>query len=232
MQIDVFHDTVCPWCRIGKKHLFDALSEYGCEAVEIRWHPFLLDNSVPNEGYEFRNFMQQRKGMSPQQLQQMFDYTRGMGEAAGVSLDFEKVRLAVNTTLSHRLIELTPELIKSKVVEAIYKAYFEEGLNLGSVDIIVSIAKSCGIDFPELAEQLNDKNARDAIVIKSDKARSLGINSVPFFIINNEVKISGSQSKETFLKQLAVNSVSVHAKACGSACPERDIQLGVIKVKG
>ncbi len=207
MQIDVFHDTVCPWCRIGKKHLFDALSEYECEAVEIRWHPFLLDNSVPNEGYEFRNFMQQRKGMSPQQLQQMFDYTRGMGEAAGVTLDFEKVRLAVNTTLSHRLIELTPQPLKSKVVEAIYKAYFEEGLNLGSVDNLVSIAKSCGIDSPELAEQLNDKNARDAIVIKSDKARSLGINSVPFFIINNEVKISGSQSKETFLKQLAVSSV-------------------------
>ncbi len=206
MLIDVFHDTVCPWCRIGKKHLFDALSEYECEAVEIRWHPFLLDNSVPNQGYEFRNFMQQRKGMSLQQLQQMFDYTRRMGEAAGVILDFEKVRLAVNTTLSHRLIELTPKPLKSKVVEAIYKAYFEEGLNLGNVDRIISIAKLCGIDSPQLAEQLNDKNARNAIVIESDKARSLGINSVPFFIINNEVKISGSQSKETFLKQLAANS--------------------------
>ncbi|MGB3635977.1 MAG: DsbA family oxidoreductase [Rivularia sp. (in: cyanobacteria)] len=206
MQIDVFHDTVCPWCRIGKKHLFDALKQFDPEAVEIRWHPFLLDNSVPSEGYEFRNFMQQRKGMSLPQLQQMFDYTRRMGEAAGVMLDFKKVRLAVNTTLSHRLIELTPQPLKSKVVEAIYKAYFEEGLNLGSIDVIVEIAKSCGIDFPELAQQLNDQNARDAIVLESDKARSLGINSVPFFIINNEVKISGSQSKETFLRQLAVSS--------------------------
>jgi predicted DsbA family dithiol-disulfide isomerase len=204
MQIDIFHDTVCPWCRIGKKHLFDALSQYEGEAVNIGWHPFLLDNSVPNEGYEFRNFMQQRKGMSPQQLQQMFDYTRSMGEAAGVILDFENVPLAVNTTLSHRLIELTPEPLKSKVVEAIYKAYFEEGLNLGNIDIIVAIAKSCGIDSPELAQQLNDKNALDGVIAESDKARSLGINSIPFFIINNEVKISGSQSKETFLRQLAV----------------------------
>lgn len=205
MQIDVFHDTVCPWCRIGKKHLFDALSQFEPEVV-IRWHPFLLDNSVPNEGYEFRDFMQQRKGMSPQQLQQMFDYTRRMGEAAGIILDFEKVRLAVNTTLSHRLIELAPESLKSKVVEAIYKAYFEEGLNLGNVDILVEIAKSCGIYSPELAQQLDDKNACDAVIARSNKARSNGINSVPFFIINNEVKISGSQSKETFLRQLTVNS--------------------------
>ncbi len=198
MQIDIFHDTVCPWCRIGKKHLFDALSESKLEELDIRWHPFLLDNSVPNEGYEFRNFMQQRKGMSAQQLQQMFDYTRSMGEAVGVNLDFEKVRLAVNTTLSHRLIELAPSSLKSQVVEAIYQAYFEEGLNLGNIDVIVAIAKSSGMDSPELAQQLNDKNARDAIAIKSDHARSLGINSVPFFIINNEVKINGSQSKETF----------------------------------
>ncbi|MEM6754544.1 MAG: DsbA family oxidoreductase [Cyanobacteria bacterium P01_C01_bin.38] len=205
MQIDIFHDTVCPWCRIGKKHLFDALSQLKQKA-EISWHPFLLDNSVPYEGYEFRNFMQQRKGMSQPQLQQMFDYTKRMGKAAGVILDFEKVRLAVNTTLSHRLIELTPESLKSKVVETIYKAYFEDGLNLGNIDILVAIAKSCGIDSPELAQQLNDKNARDAIIAQSDKARLLGINSVPFFIINNQIKISGSQSKETFLRELGVRS--------------------------
>lgn len=205
MQIDVFHDTVCPWCRIGKKHLFDALSQSGQEAV-IRWHPFLLDNSVPSEGSEFRNFMQQRKGMSLQQLQQMFDYTKQMGEAAGVILDFENVRLAVNTTLSHQLIELAPEPLKSKVVEEIYKAYFESGLNLGSIDIIIRIAKSCGIDSPEILQQLNDKKSRDAVVTESNKARKLGINSVPFFIINNEVKISGSRSKETFLRELTVRS--------------------------
>lgn len=200
MQIDIFHDTVCPWCRIGTKHFLDALSQYEREQIEIRWHPFLLDNSVPAEGYEFRNFMQKRKGISPQQLQQMFDYTRSMGEAVGVTLDFEKVRLAVNTILSHRLIELAPSSLKSKIVEAIYKAYFEDGLNLGNVDVIVAIARSCGMDFPELSRQLSDKNACDAIVAQSNNARNLTINSVPFFIINNKVTVNGSQSKEAFMQ--------------------------------
>ena len=200
MQIDVYHDTVCPWCRIGKKHLFDAIGQYQDEKVEIRWHPFLLDNSVPSQGYEFREFMQKRKGMSPQQLQQMFDYTRRMGEATGVNLDFEKVRLAVNTTVSHRLIELAPSNLKSEVVEAIYKAYFEDGLNLGNIDVMVAIAKSCGMNSAELPQQLSDRNALDAIVTRSENARRLGINSVPFFIINNEVRVNGSQSKEAFIQ--------------------------------
>jgi predicted DsbA family dithiol-disulfide isomerase len=200
MQIDVFHDTVCPWCRIGKKHLFDALSQSELKELEIRWHPFLLDNSVPSEGYEFRNFMQQRKGLSPQQLQQMFDYTRSMGEAVGVNLDFENVRLAVNTTLSHRLIELAPPRFKSQVVEAIYRAYFEDGLNLGNIDVIIAIAKSSGMDYAELPQQLSNPNSHHIIVARADNARRLGINSVPFFMINNQVKINGSQSKEAFIQ--------------------------------
>lgn len=28
MLIDIFHDTACPWCRIGKKHLFNALKQW------------------------------------------------------------------------------------------------------------------------------------------------------------------------------------------------------------
>ncbi|MCC5600806.1 DsbA family protein [Nostoc favosum] len=58
MLIDIFHDPVCPWCRIGKKHLFDALAKWQEEEVDIRWHPFILDNTIPDEGYEFRSFMQ------------------------------------------------------------------------------------------------------------------------------------------------------------------------------
>ncbi|MBE9216756.1 DsbA family oxidoreductase [Plectonema cf. radiosum LEGE 06105] len=211
MQIDIFHDTVCPWCRIGKKHLFDALSQSKQEELDISWHPFLLDNSVPNEGYEFRDFMQKRKGMSAQQLQQMFDYTRLMGKAAGVALNFENVQLAVNTTLSHRLIELAPSNLKNQVVEAIYKAYFEDGLNLGNIDVIVTIAKSSGMDISELSQQLNDKTAYNAIVLESDNARYLGINSVPFFIINNQgnqISISGSQSKEAFIEAFKELGVS------------------------
>ncbi|MCC5621256.1 DsbA family protein, partial [Nostoc sp. CHAB 5715] len=42
----------CPWCRIGKKHLFDALAQWPEKEVDIRWHPFILDNTVPDEGYE------------------------------------------------------------------------------------------------------------------------------------------------------------------------------------
>ncbi|MEH2348886.1 MAG: DsbA family oxidoreductase [Nostoc sp.] len=207
MLIDIFHDTVCPWCRIGKKHLFDALAQWQEQEVNIRWHPFLLDNTVPAEGYEFRGFMQDRKGIKAEVLQQMFDATRRAGEAAGVKLDFDKIRLAVNTQLSHQLIALAPANVKNDVVEAIYKAYFEEGLNIGDINVIVAIGIAYQMDATELRLQLNERDVVDTVVAESTFARLNSINSVPFFIMNNQVKVNASRSVEVFLE--ALNSAAL-----------------------
>ncbi|MEA5506202.1 DsbA family oxidoreductase [Halotia wernerae UHCC 0503] len=202
MLIDIFHDTVCPWCRIGKKHLFDALAQWQSETVQIDWHPFLLDDTVPNSGYEFRSFMQTRKSIGVEELQYMFDYARLVGEAAGVKLDFNKIRLAVNTKLSHRLIALAPKNVKNHIVEAIYQAYFEDGLNIGDIDVLVTIGTAYQMGAMELRSQLNNDVAIQAIVAESTLVRSHGITSVPFFIINNKVKVNGSHSVEGFLQAL------------------------------
>ncbi|MBE9105637.1 DsbA family oxidoreductase [Nostoc cf. edaphicum LEGE 07299] len=202
MLIDIFHDTVCPWCRIGKKHLFDALAQRQEQEVHIRWHPFLLDNTVPAEGYEFRSFMQNRKGIKAEEIQQIFDNAQRAGEAAGVKLDFDKIRLAVNTKLSHQLIALAPANVKNDVVEAIYQAYFEDGLNIGNFDVIVAIGTAYQMDASELKSQLNDRAVSDAVIAESTFARLNGINSVPFFVINDKVKVNGSHSVEVFLETL------------------------------
>ncbi|MGF1937935.1 MAG: DsbA family oxidoreductase [Nostoc sp. ChiQUE02] len=202
MLIDIFHDPVCPWCRIGKKHLFDALAQWAEKEVDIRWHPFILDNTVPADGYEFRSFMRNRKGIKAEELQYMFDSTQYAGKAAGVKLNFDKIRLAINTKLSHQLIALAPAKVKNDVVEAIYKAYFEDGLNIGDIDVLIAIGRAYQMDSRELRLQLSDDAAVKSFVAESIFARPHDINSVPFFIINNKVKINGSHSVEMFLQAL------------------------------
>ena len=202
MIIDIFHDTACPWCRIGKKHLFDALEQWQGEAVDIHWHPFLLDNQIPEEGMEFRTFMKAKKGIKPEQLNRLFHYTQQAGEAAGVKLDFDKVSLAVNTTLSHQLIALAPEKSKNTVVEAIYKAYLEDGLNIGDTDVLVSIGEAAGMDATELRHNLSNDDALDEVVTEAALARCRGIMGVPCFRFNNQFNINGSQSVEAFLEAL------------------------------
>jgi predicted DsbA family dithiol-disulfide isomerase len=203
MLIDVFHDTACPWCRIGKKHLFDAISTMGhSETIDIRWHPFLLDDSIPAQGVGFRAFMKMRKGIGAQQLAQLLNYATQSAAKAGVKLDFDKVFLAVNTTLSHRLIALTPKTHRNVIVEAVYKAYFEDGLNIGDVNTLAHLGKDFGFDESKLKQQLSGDAALAEVMTTAKAAKERGINSVPFFVINNKICVSGSQSVDTFIQAM------------------------------
>lgn len=202
MLIDIFHDTVCPWCRIGNKHLFDALAQRQEKAVKIRWHPFLLDPEIPNTGYDFKNYLQQRKGIDSQQIQQLFEFTQQVGEASGVKLNFDKISLAVNTILSHQLIALAPESIKNDLVETIYKAYFEDGLNTGNLDVIVAIGAALGMDSTKLGHQLGSHALFDKVLAESTFAHLNGIISIPLYIINDRVRVDGSHSVEVFHQAL------------------------------
>ncbi len=203
MLIDIFHDTACPWCRIGKKHLFDAIAFLGqSEAIDIRWHPFLLDDTIPAQGLEFRSFMKARKGIGAIELSQLFSYAAQSGAKAGVKLDFDNIFLAVNTTLSHRLIALTPKNNKNVIVEAVYKAYFEDGLNIGDVDTLAHLGKNFGFDEGKLKQQLSGDEGLTEVMAEAKAARNRGINSVPFFVINNKVSVSGSQSVDVFIQAM------------------------------
>ena len=198
MLIDIFHDFACPGCWIGKKYLFDAIDQWHGEAICIRWHPFLLDNSIPSEGYEFRGFMQARKGIQASALQQMFDYTRKAGEKAGIKLDFNKISLAVNTTLAHQLVTLTPENLKITLVEAIYRAYFENNLNLGDLETLISIGNAVGVNTSKIRTFLDSNALVNAVIAESTFARLNDITGVPLFIFNNKVRVDGSHSVEVF----------------------------------
>ena len=162
----------------------------------------MLDDTIPPEGVEFRAFMKARKGVEPEELNGLFEFTQKVGEASGVKLNFDIISLAVNTTLSHRLIALTPEKSKVAVVEAIYKAYFEDGLNIGDIETLVSVGKATGMDATELRSLLSSDAALNQVKADAASARKKRINSVPFFIFNNKVSINGSQSVDVFLEAL------------------------------
>ena len=207
MLIDIFHDTACPWCHIGKQNLFAALAKWQGEAVDIQWHAFLLDDTIPPEGSEFRAFMQARKGIGTVELQQLFDYVKQRGEAAGVKLNFAQVSLAVNTKLSHQLIALTPPNQKVSVVEAIYQAYFAEGKNIGDIDTLVAIGNAAGMDVSELRQLLSQNAALEQVLADTALAKQQRIASVPHFIFNHTISVSGSQSVEVLLQ--ALNSAAL-----------------------
>ena len=93
MQIDVFHDIACPWCRIGKAHLKQALQNWHGEPVEVSYRAYFLNPDIPVEGYEFAPYMT-AKGGGRVPMEQWFAQPRDAGERAGVVFNFDRIEKA------------------------------------------------------------------------------------------------------------------------------------------
>jgi predicted DsbA family dithiol-disulfide isomerase len=201
MRIDLFHDTACPWCRIGKQHLEQALEQWQGEPVEVHYRTFLLNPSMPPEGHEFLPFMDAKLGgRTPPGG--WFEAPRQMGAKAGINFQFEKIERAPNTMLSHRLIALAPQEKKTAVVDDIYAAYFEHGKDIGNLEILLDIARQNSLDKDFVRRQLESDAAADQIKADVKYAQAVGISGVPFFIVNNKYAFSGVQPPEVILSVL------------------------------
>ncbi|MBP6786011.1 MAG: DsbA family oxidoreductase [Candidatus Promineofilum sp.] len=202
IQIDVFSDTVCPWCRIGKRHLELALADWEGEPVTVRFRSFFLDPTTPAEGRDFKANML-AKGGGRRSLEDFFGAPRERGAAVGLTFDFDAIEKSPNTMLSHRLVYLTPEERRGEVLDAIYTAYFEDGRDIGDIDVLIDVAQSCGLDGMAMREALAGDAAEADVLADLDFARQAGISGVPFFIFNNKYAFSGAQPPDMIRRVLA-----------------------------
>lgn len=202
MRIDVFHDTACPWCRIGKAHLKQAIQQWeatGGDPVEVHYHPFFLNPSIPEGGYPFREYMN-AKGGGRVPMETWFDRPRAMGEQAGLVFNFEQIEHAPNTTLSHQVILLAPDDQQEPLMDAIYAAYFEHGQNIGDIEILLDIAEQHDLNREALRARLEAGEKRDQIFAAYDEAQQIGVQGVPFFIVGQRYAFSGAQPPETIVQ--------------------------------
>jgi len=199
MKIDVYHDTVCPWCRIGKAYLKQALEQWSGEDVEVEYHTFFLNPSIPPEGYDFKEYMTE-KGGGKMDMEDWFARPREMGKEVGLTFNFKQIEKAPNSTLSHQLILLAPEDKREAIIDATYDAYFEHGKDIGDIDVLLEIADEHGLDVDTTRDQL-EMNAKHFDVMEDVKrAHQIGVRGVPFFVVNERLAFSGAHPPETIIE--------------------------------
>lgn len=201
MIVDLFHDTVCPWCRIGKRHLEIALETWEGGPVEVRHRAFFLDPTIPSEGRDFRAHMH-AKGGGQVPLERFFDGPRRMGVQAGLRFNFEAIERAPNTLLSHQLIALTPAERRGEMVDALYAAYFERGEDIGDMLVLTEIAAGEGLDPDRIREALETGAGREQVDAEARWAQQHGIQGVPFFLFKERYALQGAQPPGAILEAL------------------------------
>jgi predicted DsbA family dithiol-disulfide isomerase len=198
IKVDVVSDVVCPWCYIGKRRLERAIQQVANEVdVEVRHLPFELNANIPAAGLDQKEYLGAKFG-GMERFQQLTSHVTSVASSEGLNFDFEKQNVMPNTFNAHRLIQLSAESgVQDAVVEALMKAYFEEGADLSKNENLISIAAAAGLNL-EKATALLESSADVASVRQLEKlSQQRGISGVPFFIINDQYGVSGAQPSET-----------------------------------
>lgn len=199
-QIDVVSDTVCPWCFIGKRRLGRALAMRPELEFDVRWRPFRLDPTIPREGVDRKAYLAAKFG-DVERVKAMGEAIREAGAGEGIAFDYDRIAKSPNTLDSHRLVRWSATAgVQDDIVERLFRAYFEEGRDVGDQRVLTEIATEAGMDA-ELVAKLLAEDADLELVEREDAlAHKMGISGVPTFIFANKYAASGAHEPEKLVE--------------------------------
>jgi predicted DsbA family dithiol-disulfide isomerase len=203
LTIEIYSDVICPWCYIGKRRLERALDQLnGAARSRITWRPYQLNPTMPEDGMDRTTYLAAKFG-SLDAFRQMEEHVLAAGAAERIPFAFEKVARTPNTFLAHRLMwHAEQQGCQDVVVESLFRGYFTEGADIGSVQILGQLAGRAGLDAAAVESFLQREEG--AMEVKAEEAAGhrLGIRGVPYFIINGSISISGAQPSDIFVSAI------------------------------
>lgn len=196
MQLTVFSDFICPFCYIGFRTVQKVKPEFD---LEVRWRGFQIHPDWPAEGMNPERFY----GSGPvadQRRQMIWDRILAMAEEVGLSMKPPKL-----LTSSRYALEAgeyaTEHGLGEQFEERIFRAYFEEGRNIGEAQTVNELAAEVGIDPQALSQGLASR--KYSLLLKNSEmmAHQRGVSGVPTFFIG-EYPLVGAQGADVLRKVL------------------------------
>jgi predicted DsbA family dithiol-disulfide isomerase len=215
LAITVYSDVICPWCYVGKRRLETALSAPA--EVQLTWLPFELNPDMPAEGIARAEYRRRKFG-----AERAAELDRNMtetGRELGIDFAFDRMQRTPSTRMAHRLIwEAGRQGRQNEIVNRLFRAYFEEALDIGETAVLQRLAAETGLDAAGVTRALDGAESLDAVVELEEQGRSMGIQGVPFFVLLGKYGVSGAQPPEYWreaLPKIAAEAASGQPAAIG-----------------
>ena len=203
MQIDIYSDIVCPWCYVGKRRLERALSELkDAVKAEVTWRPFQLNPTMPLDGMDRTAYLK-AKFESLDNFGQMEEQLLAAGVEERIPFVFEKIQQTPNTFAAHRLVWYAEQLDRQdSAVESLFRGYFMEGADIGSMSALGQLAGHAGLDVAAVESFLHSEDGTAEVKAEEAVGRLRGIREVPYFVLNGSIAISGAQPPDMFVSAI------------------------------
>ncbi|MGI9371946.1 MAG: DsbA family oxidoreductase [Hyphomicrobiales bacterium] len=195
ITIDVISDVMCPWCLIGKRRLEKALAAHPEIPVEVRWRPFQLDPTIPENGMSRKEYLENKFGAEG--AKEAYDRIRETGKADDIEFDFESIEKSPNTLNAHRLIRWAAAFnAQDAMVERLFSLFFLEGEDLSDQDTLLNAAEDAGLEREVVERLLAGDADKDEVRQEIVTAGQMGVTGVPCFIVDQKYAVMGAQPSD------------------------------------
>ena len=195
---------MCPFCYIGKRNFETALQKFPeAKNIEIVWKSFQLDPQIPSAATQtYAQYLTVRKGISPAQTKDMLDNVTKSAAAIGLDYRFDKA-VMVNSGNAHRVIQLAKEKgLGNEAEERLFRAFFTDGADTGNPDVLAAIGREIGLTESDVRKALSDPKYGEKVAADIREAQQIGVNGVPFFVLDRKYAVSGAQAPEAFMETM------------------------------
>ena len=204
VTIDIVSDIVCPWCWFGKKHLDAALAQTPDLEVQINWHPYMLDPTIPLQGVPYKDYMRQKFGDGPSdRFKAMREHLESGAGSLGIHFRFDGIPIRPNTLKAHCLMKWAQGQGKGhEMAEHLFAAFFDQHRDVGDTKVLAGIATEVGMDGTLVSELLEAGRDVETVQAELTYFQQLGISGVPFFIYNGQFSVQGGQPADIHVQAL------------------------------
>ncbi|AGI71897.1 putative dsba oxidoreductase family protein [Octadecabacter arcticus 238] len=203
LRIDIISDVVCPWCIVGYRQLKKAAEASGT-AVDIHWHPFELNPSMPAEGQNMVEHIMEKYGSSQAESHANRDRLSAIGEDLDFTFLFADDMRMHNTFDTHQLLHWAT--LKGKgddLKQALFIAHFTHCRNLSDPDVLATIASEVGLDRAEAEAILIDQRFSDQVRAEEKFWTQQGITGVPAMVFDRQHLVTGAQGVDNYANILS-----------------------------
>ncbi len=205
LTLDVVADFTCPWSFLGLRRIARALANVqGLPSPPLlRWHGYRLPRDASDEARAaWRAHLAVRlpPGLSPEVAEQGLDQA---GEEFGIHFDFARIHGVPDTGEAHRLMVLAArEARQGLLADAIFRAYFEQGRDIGDPTELARIGRDAGLSAPALEAFADSSVEGSAVATEEQRLRALGVENVPNLLLNGRVLVPGPADVDTYVQAL------------------------------
>src|SRR6204780_4685163 len=186
LKIVMFSDYICPFCYVG----FEAIRRLKPEFdFQLEWRGFQIHPDWPAEGI-LADKLREAGDCAPRVA--LWERPSALADAVGFSI--KPPAVLTNSRAALAATEFARESGRDEALEErIYRAYFNDGENIGDAGVVARLAGEAGLDAGEVANSIKSPKYEMRLKNNSLAAHQRGVSGVPTFFIG-EYPLVGAQS--------------------------------------